>query len=71
MDNLEKDYYYYVKLFKGPTYKKFRPPQALKELGDLLKYRRMKKMVGKKDVEKMTKDKLKEVEDLLIDLMKI
>ena len=71
MDQLEKDYVYYVKLFKGPMYNKYNAPKQLRELGDLLKYRRMKKSLKNKDVDKLAKDKLEEVEDLLIDLIKI
>ena len=71
MDQIEKDYVYYVKLFKGPMYKKYNPPKALRELGDLLKYRRMKKSLENKNIDKLAEDKLSEVEDLLIDLIKL
>ena len=71
MDKLELQYIDIVKKFDSWSFKRFNPPKALKELGDLLKYRRMKKTLDGLDIDQMAGDLIKELNELVADLNKI
>jgi len=71
MDDLEKEYFRLVKLSKTPQLKKFVDLNKLKELGDLLKYRRMKKDLEGIDEEKLANILIKELKDLFYELIRL
>jgi len=63
MDKLEKKYFYYRKLFKSKSFS-YDPPEELKELGDLLIYRKLKEKLDGLDVEQLAKAYIVKLEDL-------
>ena len=67
-DNLEKDYFYYVKMFDSGVCARYAAPKELKLLGDILKYRRMKEKLDGKDVDKIANELLRRVEETILDL---
>lgn len=71
MDNLEKEYVDFKKLFTSGVLKRYEQPKELKELGDLLKYRRMKVTLDGLDVDIMAKGLADTLSELVIDLMDI
>jgi len=71
MDPLEKEYFEFKRLFNSRTYKRFKTPKELKELGDLLKYRRMKKELDGLDVDALARMLIEQLKDLLAELNKL
>lgn len=69
MDNLEKEYVEFRKLFTTGALNRYEQPKELKELGDLLKYRRMKVMLEGLDVDTMAQDLADTLSELVIDLI--
>lgn len=67
----EKEYMYYVNLFKNGYLKKFGIPGELKELADILKYKIMKDKLKGVDVDDKCEKLLKKLSELVIDLNKV
>ena len=70
MDKLEKKYFYYKKLFKSNSFS-YDPPEELKELGDLLIYRRLKEKLDGLDVEQLAEAYIVKLEDVYNTLTKL
>ena len=71
MDKLEKEYFEIYKTFKNELFNRFETPKELKKLGDLLKYRRLKKELEGLDEEKIAWKLIEKLKNLIIELEKI
>lgn len=70
-DALEKEYFKLKKKFENDANKRYNTPKKLKQLADLLKYRRMKKELKKVDIDKIAKELIRDLNELYIDLMEL
>ena len=70
MNELEKKYLYYKKLFDLNN-SKYDTPKELKELGDLLIYRRLKEKLDGLDVERLAEAYIEELEEIYTTLTNI
>jgi len=68
MDKLEKEYLYYKRLFNNSQYD---PPKEIKELGDLLIYRRLKEKLDGLDIERLAAALVIELENIYTALHKL